>query len=120
MTRPMFIEAPQEVRLRKRQNRLEVLWADGQRTSLSGLMLRRSCACSFCVQAQQTGALTVIDADVGVARLEVNGVSGLQFHFTDGHYKGLYPWGYLRELSDQLGEPVADSQPAGFQAERCA
>jgi len=120
----MFIEAPQEVRLRKRQNRLEVLWADGQRTSLSCLMLRRSCACSSCVQAQQTGALTLIDADVGVARLEVNGVSGLQFHFTDGHYKGLYPWGYLRELSEQLGEPVGEpliDQPvAGLQAERCA
>ena len=73
MTRPMIIDAPQEVRLRKRENRLEVLWADGQRTSLSGLMLRRSCACSLCIQAQQTGALTLIDADVGVARLEVNG-----------------------------------------------
>lgn len=119
MTRPLFIEAPREVRLRKRQNRLEVLWADGQRTSLTALVLRRCCACAGCVQAQQVGALTLVDAEVGIDRLEVNGVSGLQFHFSDGHYKGLYPWGYLRELSERLGESV--DEPAGEpQAERCA
>jgi DUF971 family protein len=120
MKRPVVIQAPQEVRLRKRENRLEVLWADGLRTSLTCLALRRACACSACLKARQSGALTLIDADVGVARLEVNGVSGLQFHFSDGHYKGLYPWGYLRELSEQLGEALIDQPAAALAAERCA
>lgn len=94
------IEAPQEVRLRKKQKVLEVLWADGVRTTFSCLALRKSCACSACARAQQVGALTLIDADVGIDKLEVSGISGLQFYFSDGHYRGLYPWGYLRELAD--------------------
>lgn len=101
------IEAPQEVRLRKAQKILEILWQDGVRTTYSCLALRKSCACSGCVHAQQIGSLTLIDADVGIDKLEVSGVSGLQFHFSDGHYRGLYPWGYLRKLAD-----LTDGQPS--------
>lgn len=94
--------APMEIRLRKAQKMLEVLWPDGQRDRLSCLALRKSCACSACAQAQQRGVLTLIDADVGVERLEIAGISGVQFHFSDGHFRGLYPWAYLRELGERL------------------
>ncbi len=102
MTTQTLIAPPMEIRLRKAQKMLEVLWSDGVRSQLSCLALRKSCACSMCAQAQQRGALTLIDADVGVDRLEVSGISGVQFHFSDGHYRGLYPWAYLRELGEQL------------------
>ena len=112
MSQQIIIAAPQEVRLRKRQKSLEVLWADGLRTRLSCLALRKSCGCSNCQAAQQRGTLTLIDAEVGIERLEVSGVSGLQFHFSDGHYRGLFPWAYLRELSDQLGDVIPNEQCA--------
>lgn len=102
MTIQTLIAPPTEIRLRKAQKMLEVLWSDGVRSQLSCLALRKSCACSMCAQAQQRGALTLIDADVGVDRLEVSGISGVQFHFSDGHYRGLYPWAYLRELGERL------------------
>src|SRR5690606_31627451 len=98
----MTIEPPKEIRLRKAQKVLEVLWPDGRRSSLSCLALRKSCACSACAQARQRGLLTLIDAEVAVERLEVSGISGIQLYFSDGHYRGLYPWGYLRELSERL------------------
>ena len=102
MTTQTLIAPPQEIRLRKAQKMLEVLWSDGVRSQLSCLALRKSFACSMCAQAQQRGLLTLIDADVGVDRLEVYGISGVQFHFSDGHYRGLYPWAYLRELGERL------------------
>lgn len=102
MTTQTLIAPPTEIRLRKAQKMLEVLWSDGVRSQMSCLALRKSCACSMCAQAQQRGALTLIDADVGVDRLEVSGISGVQFHFSDGHYRGLYPWAYLRELGERL------------------
>lgn len=98
--KPDTIRPPQQVRLRRAQKVIELVWADGERSQVSCLMLRKSCACSACARAQQTGALTLIDAEVGVDRLEMSGVSGLQFYFSDGHYRGLYPWAYLRELSE--------------------
>lgn len=102
MTTQTLIAPPTEIRLRKAQKMLEVLWPDGVRSQLSCLALRKSCACSMCVQAQQRGLLSLIDADVAVDRLEVSGISGVQFHFSDGHFRGLYPWAYLRELGERL------------------
>nr|WP_298146925.1 DUF971 domain-containing protein [uncultured Pseudomonas sp.] len=96
--------APVEIRLRKAQKTLEVLWPDGHLSRLSCLALRKSCACSACNQTRQRGALTLIDADVAVNKLEVSGISGLQLFFSDGHFRGLYPWAYLRELGE-LSEP---------------
>ncbi|WP_092034447.1 gamma-butyrobetaine hydroxylase-like domain-containing protein [Marinobacter sp. DSM 26671] len=48
------------------------------------------------------GRLSLIDADISIKKVELSGVSGLQFFFSDGHYRGLYPWGFLRELSEQV------------------
>lgn len=102
MNTQILIDPPSEVRLRKASKIVEVLWPDGYRSELSCLDLRRSCACSSCQQDQRSGRLRLIDADIGIDRLELAGVSGLQFHFSDGHNRGLYPWGYLRQLSEPL------------------
>ena len=99
MSIQIVVEAPREVRLGKAQKKLEILWSDGELSSFSCLALRKSCACASCIRDRQVGTLTLIDAEVAIDRLEVPGVSGLQFHFSDGHYRGLYPWAYLRELA---------------------
>jgi DUF971 family protein len=95
-------EPPTEIRLRKASKRLEVLWTDGSTSSMSCFDLRRSCACSSCQAARRTSSLQLIDVDVGIDKIEISGISGLQFHFSDGHSRGLFPWCYLRELSEQL------------------
>lgn len=99
LRKPAQVSPPQQVRLRRKQKLIELVWADGELSQLGCLLLRRSCACSACARAQQTGSLVLLDADVGIERVELSGVSGLQFYFSDGHYRGLYPWAYLRELS---------------------
>ena len=102
MSAQILIAPPTELRLRKAQKILEVSWPDGLRSQLSCLALRKFCTCSMCLQAQQSGSLTLIDADVGIDRLKVSGISGVQLYFSDGHYRGLYPWVYLRALGECL------------------
>lgn len=98
----LLTQPPSEIRLRKGSKMLEVLWPDGHVGSMRCLDLRRACACSSCQMAKRTPSLHVIDADVSIDKVEMAGISGLQFHFTDGHSRGLFPWHYLRELSEQL------------------
>lgn len=99
---PSATEAPSQVRLWRKQKVVEITWPDGLESRLSCLVLRKSCACSSCSSARQKGAITLIDADIGIDNLNVHGVSAMQFHFTDGHNRGLYPWAYLRQLCEQL------------------
>lgn len=108
MTAPALIRsmdttaAPTRVHLRRRKNLVEIRWPDGLESQLSGLSLRKSCACSGCTSARQRGIISLIDAEVSIDNLEVHGVSALQFHFSDDHNRGLYPWAYLRQLCEQV------------------
>lgn len=95
-------EPPSQIRLRRKQNVVEITWPDGLESQLSCLSLRKSCACSGCSNARQKGAINLIDADIGIDNLNVHGVSAMQFHFSDGHNRGLYPWSYLRQLCEQV------------------
>ncbi|MFL1403770.1 DUF971 domain-containing protein [Marinobacter sp. M1N3S26] len=95
-------EAPSQIRLRRKQKMVEITWPDGLESHLSCLTLRKSCACSSCSNARQKGAISLIDADIGIDNLNVHGVSAMQFHFSDGHNRGLYPWSYLRQLCEQV------------------
>lgn len=95
-------EPPSQIRLRRKQKIVEVTWPDGLESRLSCLTLRKSCACSSCSHARQKGAISLIDADIGIDNLNVHGVSAMQFHFSDGHNRGLYPWSYLRQLCEQV------------------
>ncbi|MFL1482534.1 DUF971 domain-containing protein [Marinobacter sp. LN3S78] len=95
-------EPPSQIRLRRKQKMVEITWPDGLESHLSCLTLRKSCACSSCSNARQKGAISLIDADIGIDNLNVHGVSAMQFHFSDGHNRGLYPWAYLRQLCEQV------------------
>ncbi|HCW89300.1 MAG TPA: DUF971 domain-containing protein [Marinobacter sp.] len=95
-------DPPTEVRLRRKLKRVEVTWPDGLTSSLSSLALRKACACSSCRRNSQVGAISLLDADIGIDNLNLHGVSAMQFHFSDGHNRGLYPWSYLRQLCEQV------------------
>lgn len=100
MIAPVVMEPPREIRLRRASKTLEVVWADGRRSTLRSFDLRKCCACSSCIMARNQRALQLIDVEVGIEKVELSGVSGVQFHFSDGHARGLFPWHYLHELSE--------------------
>lgn len=90
---------PVDVELHRASGRLELLWSDGGRASLSGPLLRGACRCGSCEQRRRDGQPIHQTADPAVTDLRPVGDMGLQILFNDGHDRGIYPWSYLHQLS---------------------
>ncbi|MNF41893.1 hypothetical protein D3C76_1332190 [compost metagenome] len=89
--------------------RLTLEWADGASLSLSHARLRGACPCAQCKAARLRGAIAVVDASVRLERIALQGY-GVQLVFSDGHERGIYPWGYLRELGGDATTQPADGE----------
>ncbi|HSV78285.1 MAG TPA: gamma-butyrobetaine hydroxylase-like domain-containing protein [Ramlibacter sp.] len=90
---------PLDIRLHQASGRLEVLWSDGARASLSGALLRGACRCAGCQERRRQQQPVHDTADAAVADLRPVGDMGLQIIFSDGHDRGIFPWPYLHQLS---------------------
>ncbi|WP_342245102.1 DUF971 domain-containing protein [Pseudomonas sp. OTU5201] len=91
------MDAPSTLRNSRSEARLFLEWADGGRREISHARLRGACPCSQCKAARLRGAIGVVDHDVRLERIALQGY-GVQLVFSDGHERGIYPWEYLREL----------------------
>lgn len=78
---------------------LELAYADGATVPVSHAALRAGCRCSVCVAARRAGGAPEFDAAIALERIVPIGVYGVQLTFSDGHDRGIYPWGLLRELA---------------------
>lgn len=95
--------APKALRNLREAGQLVVEWERPQ--VLSHAQLRQACPCSHCRAGRLRGQTPAFAQGVRVERLELQGY-GVQLVFSDGHDRGIYPWGYLHELGDTSGEPV--------------
>lgn len=77
---------------------LSLIWAEDDQGYLSGDLLRSACRCASCRAAQSQDKFNP-EAGVKVIDVKPFGVAGLQLFFSDRHSRGVYPWGYLRELT---------------------
>ncbi|MFZ6045745.1 DUF971 domain-containing protein [Pseudomonas sp. CR3202] len=91
------MDAPSALRNSRSQARLSLEWADGERQEISHTRLRGACPCSQCRAARLRGEISVVDEGVRLERIALQGY-GVQLVFSDGHERGIYPWGFLREL----------------------
>lgn len=87
--------------------RLQIRWADGEVSLYEPRHLRLRCPCAACVD-EMTGerVLTpaMVPADVYPTAIHYVGRYALRFDWSDGHATGIYPFDYLRRLSDE-GSP---------------
>lgn len=88
--------APVRIEVRQRSRLLEIVWEDGIRTGIGFDALRAGCRCAACV-AEGTSSYSGIELN----SLNEMGANALQFHFGDGHSRGIYPFAYLRELGER-------------------
>ncbi|HEX4879256.1 MAG TPA: DUF971 domain-containing protein [Limnobacter sp.] len=75
---------------------LRIEWADGEVSELAHSMLRQRCRCAECVAGQRAGK--PLAPGSAITAIELVGEHALNFHFADGHARGIFPWAYLREL----------------------
>jgi DUF971 family protein len=93
----------------KRDEKLEILWADGAVSVYPLALLRRMCPCAACrrirdEQARNKTRLRVIqgtpaDQPLAVRSAEMVGNYALRLTWSDGHDSGIYSFTWLREIA---------------------
>jgi DUF971 family protein len=79
-------------------NTIELTWDDGSRQLFQAADLRRECQCADCKSLRRHSGEPSIPDDVGIHEIRLIGTYAVQFLFTDGHERGIYPWTYLKNL----------------------
>ncbi len=83
--------------------KLIVEWKNGATTELPASVLRREARDAYSTRARlDHGEIAVADG-LTITNLVQVGPAGVNVHFSDGHDRAIYPFVYLRELSDQYG-----------------
>lgn len=90
------MSVPSAVRNLRGAGVLQVQWPEGPQV-LGHVRLRGACPCAQCRAAKLNGAIAVVVDDVRLECVVPQGY-GLQLVFSDGHDRGIFPWGYLRSL----------------------
>jgi DUF971 family protein len=98
--------APAGITLDSAQARVLIDWSDGSRSSYPFRWLRSRCRCADCTAERRAAGLPAsaplsATAGVQVTAAQPQGHYAIQFTFDDGHYRGIYPWPYLREIDPQ-------------------
>lgn len=102
---------PLEIRNHRDDRWLEIAWSDGVTAIMPHRLLREACRCAHCLAAVRAGQSVLAQAGILLDGVEPYGPNALRLSFDDGHSRGLYPFGYLREL------PAGSRSTAGIQQE---
>ncbi|EFJ42185.1 hypothetical protein VOLCADRAFT_47479, partial [Volvox carteri f. nagariensis] len=92
---------PSNIRLLKKEKRLELLYDEGQKISLPAELLR---VCSPSADTRRlipaTGRERVVAGrrHVGIMSIEPVGNYAIRIHFDDLHSSGIFTWDYLAQL----------------------
>jgi DUF971 family protein len=102
--------APSELRTDGATRELTLAWPGGDTRRLTHARLRRACPCAACRAIRIAGGAVEVSERVTLIDIQPMGY-GVQLAFSDGHARGIYPWGYLEGLCDGLA-PVFGNGPS--------
>lgn len=91
---------PIQARLSGDHTVLALTWPDGTTSRLDAAGLRHASRAASEIRREAEGRRLVVEHGLTVASIEPIGNYALRLSFSDGHDRGIYPWGYLRELAD--------------------
>jgi len=96
MTKP--IAAPTAYSLTRELDGLD-LTMQGEQVRIAAGRLRAGCKCAHCVRARIDGVFPERFDGIAIVQVAPIGDYAINIGFSDGHARGIYPWGYLVELS---------------------
>jgi DUF971 family protein len=105
MTTPQTTPAKLDL---KRDEKLEILWQDGQRSIYSLSLLRSMCPCAMCKgirseHGQPKPRLNILPGNYSqplkILRAELVGNYAMRVDWSDDHGSGIYSFEYLRSIS---------------------
>lgn len=81
---------------------LQVHWETGEQSDLSAETLRREARDAWSIRERiDSGEVRVLPG-ITITGLFQVGHGGVNVHFSDGHDHAIFPFEYLRELSDRF------------------
>ncbi|MFN4275775.1 MAG: gamma-butyrobetaine hydroxylase-like domain-containing protein [Ferrovibrio sp.] len=92
-------DAPNEVILRNNGSTLELRFADSASIEADAGALRAACRCAWCTKARVEGAFPGGFSGLSITQIRPIGTYAVNLHFSDGHDRGVFPWSYMRQLS---------------------
>lgn len=93
-----FDSPPDEVHVSRSDHTVELAWPE-RKLRFDFAELRRHCRCADCTAKRRAGGQVEAAADVDIVAINPLGAGALQFVFSDGHERGIYPWPYLAEIA---------------------
>ncbi len=76
-------------------------WESGETSELTAIILRREARDAVSIRQRVDFGSVRVDDDIAITALSSVGAAGVNIHFSDGHDRAIYPFAYLRELSDR-------------------
>ena len=81
---------------------LKITWSDGMRQRFDNAFLRRRCQCADCKSLRmRTGEELAVSPQMRIKEIRPIGSYAVQFVFTDGPDRGIFPWVYLKEMTEE-------------------
>ena len=99
-TRPPAEAAPEQIAVSGDRATLMMTFEGGTTRSLDAAKLRGACRCAHCTRARIDGKFPQSFATITIETVAPMGNYGINIGFSDGHARGIYPWGYLAQLLD--------------------
>ena len=84
------------------QTQLQIQWQDGGVSTLNASDLRREARDAHSIRARIDHGEVPVMPGLTITALTQVGAAGVNVHFSDGHDRAIYPFVYLRELSDRF------------------
>jgi len=97
---------PKDLKVRIKEQRLRIDWADGTTSEYSLDELRKQCPCASCRterEQQNANPLKILKFDpagVRVVAAELVGNYAIKFTWSDGHDTGIFDFRFLRALGE--------------------
>jgi DUF971 family protein len=95
------VSPPTEIQLAVDRLSMLIVWTGETRDRLEAAQLREACRCAFCVKQRHDGTFPAHFPGVTITGLETMGSHALNVRFSDGHDRGIFPWPYLKQLTQR-------------------
>jgi DUF971 family protein len=92
------VAAPTHIAVSDQLDFLDLTLAQGETMRLPAARLRAACKCAHCIRARIDGVFPDRFDGIAITQVAPIGAYAISIAFSDGHARGIYPWGLLLDL----------------------
>jgi DUF971 family protein len=92
------VAAPTHIAVSDQLDFLDLTTAQGETVRVPADRLRAGCKCAHCIRARIDGVFPQQFDGIAITQVAPIGDYAINIAFSDGHGRGIYPWGLLLEL----------------------